>query len=406
MLKLYHGFLRLALGLFPLAARFNPKLQSWLDGRKNWEAPLLSASLKPGCVWFHAASTGEFEQAIPLIEWLKLHRPNQHFVISFFSPSGYSVYHQYPGAAAVFYLPADFPTNNERLLDLVQPASVIFIKYEIWPSLFHAIKSRKIPLALVAARFHPKHFLLKKSMKGFLAGIIEAVNVVGAQDNSSVSTMRNAGFKQVEWCGDTRFDRVLALRSQKLPEELRSVQEVNLVAGSTWEKDDLFLAQWLETADAGCRLLVFPHELDDERLKNCVSIYQQFGAELWKGGPWPDARVVVVGLPKLLSRAYRLGKAAWIGGGFDKGGIHNCLEAAVYNIPVFFGPVYQAYPEAVGLVEHGGGRAITSPGLLTDLIGDAELLQQMAKRCEQYIEINQGATERTVQLLKQHGFFG
>ncbi len=405
MLKFYHSALKVALGILPAIARFSPKLRQWLDGRKNWEAPLVKASLRPGAIWFHAASSGEFEQAIPLIEWLKLNRPSQHFVISFFSPSGYSMYHQYPGASAVFYLPPDFPENNERLLELLQPSAAIFIKYEIWPGLFKALNSRNIPLALVAARFHPGHFLLKRSMKGLLGGVTDAVKAVGAQDHLTVSTMKKAGFQQVRWCGDTRFDRVRALSLQALPDALSTLKMVDVVAGSTWEKDDVFLSKWLDEADLSTRLLVFPHELDEIRLNKCLSIYQRHGAALWKGGTWPEARVIVVGLPQLLSRAYRLGKIAWIGGGFNKGGIHNCLEAAVYGIPVCFGPVYQAYPEAVGLVEAGGGKALEQPEALTMLLENESQLKQISIACNQFMNQNQGATERTIQMLVEYGIW-
>lgn len=403
MLKLYQGLLRFAVMVLPLAAMFSPKLRQWLEGRKNWKTPLINAGLKPGSIWFHAASSGEFEQAIPLIEWLKEHEPSQSFVISFFSPSGYSIYQDYPGAAAVFYLPPDLPENNVELLDIIQPSAAILIKYEIWPGLFQAFHDRKVPLALVAARFHPDHFLLKKSMKALLKEVIEAVTVVGAQDQTSVVTMSSAGFKRVEWCGDTRFDRVRALKEQALPDELHKLDRVTLVAGSTWEKDDIFLSKWLDISESTTRILVFPHELDEARLEACLKIYARHGAELWRGGAWPKARVVIVGLPKLLSRAYRLGDTAWVGGGFDKGGIHNCLEAAVYNIPVFFGPVYQAYPEALQLVDFGGGQAIEHPNLLLETLSNTEVLTQMAKSCSLFFNQNAGATERTVQLLQQNG---
>jgi 3-deoxy-D-manno-octulosonic-acid transferase len=405
MLKLYHSALKVALGILPAFARFSPKLRQWLDGRKNWEAPLVKASLRPGAIWFHAASSGEFEQAIPLIEWLKLNRPSQHFVISFFSPSGYSMYHQYPGASAVFYLPPDFPENNERLLELLQPSAAIFIKYEIWPGLFKALNSRNIPLVLVAARFHPGHFLLKRSMKGLLGGVTDAVKAVGAQDHLSVSTMVHAGFRQVTWCGDTRFDRVRALSLQALPSALSTLKMVNVVAGSTWEKDDEFLSKWLDIEEPTKRLLVFPHELDDSRLNQCLSIYERHGAALWKGGTWPEARVIVVGLPQLLSRAYRLGKIAWIGGGFNKGGIHNCLEAAVYGIPVCFGPFYQAYPEAVGLVEAGGGKPLDKPEDFSQLMKDESQLNEMSDASSKFMNKNEGATQRTAALLVEQGLF-
>lgn len=404
MLKLYHGALRLATKLLPWGARFNPKLKKWIEGRKNWSSLLKSANLTPGSIWFHAASSGEFEQAIPLIEWLKAHHPQSSFVISFFSPSGFELYQHYPGASAVFYLPVDQPEANVELLELLQPSCAIFIKYELWPGLFQAIIKKGIPLAVVAARFHPNHFLLNYWFKPLLRLITQAVKVVGAQDQLSVETMQKAGFNYIAWCGDTRFDRVHELSQMELPVEFAQVKNVELVAGSTWEKDDVFLSAWLDIAAPETRVLVFPHELTVARLEACLKHYSRHGASIWKGGVWPSSRVVIIGLPKLLSRAYRLGASAWIGGGFDKGGIHNCLEAAVYGIPVFFGPVFQAYPEAIKLVESGGGVPIKTIEALHNRMSSSNILLEMAQSSKNFVQSNLGATERTISLLQNNNF--
>ncbi len=403
MLRIYHGVLRLALKLLPLGSNFNPKLKRWIEGRKSWANPLLGKTLPGGSIWFHAASSGEFEQAIPLIEWLKEHHPQHSFVISFFSPSGFEQYKQYPGAAAVFYLPPDLPEFNRKLLDLLKPSAALFIKYELWPGLFEVLKERNIPLALVSARFHPGHYLLNPWLNPLLKRITEAVTAVCAQDELSVDTMIKAGFNKVKWCGDTRYDRVAEISLEELPDALAKVEKVDLVAGSTWTKDDVFLSSWLDEATPETRILVFPHELAENRLQACLKIYARHGAVVWKGGNWPDARVVIVGLPKLLSRTYRLGKIAWIGGGFDKGGIHNCLEAAIYGIPVCFGPIYKAYPEAVDLVQAGGGKPITDVAKLQTILNQPLMMEQMGQASNHFMQKNKGATERTLTILKAIG---
>lgn len=339
------------------AALFHPKAKAWVKGRIGL-LPQLERSIGKDdrVIWMHVASLGEFEQGRPLLEKIKKTYPTYRILLTFFSPSGYEVRKNYSGADWVFYLPMDGPKNAKRFLDIVHPSLVIFVKYEFWYFYLKKINYRKIPLLLVSALFREEMSFFK--WHGSISRkMLSRFDHLFVQNEASLALIEKIGLGHLaSISGDTRFDRVLELSSQRLP--IASIDQFKgdaplLVAGSTWPGDEKVIATaLLDKRLATLKVIIAPHELNSTRLKELQSLFPtaQLLSSIENN---PTCTIVIIDSIGLLSSAYQYATFALIGGGFKEPGIHNTLEAAVYGVPVFFGPNYKKFAEAIDLVNTG-----------------------------------------------------
>ena len=388
-----------------LASKFNNnKATLFLSGRENVFA-LLEQKRLPGehYVWFHAASLGEFEQGRPIMESLKNSHPEFKILLTFFSPSGYEVRKDYQGADIICYLPMDMSWNVKRFLDIVQPDCAIFIKYEFWMNYLLELKKRQIKTYIVSAIFRESQ-LFFRSYGGFYRRLLKSFTHLFVQNDESVRLLHSIGFDNVTKVGDTRFDRVadIAAKSKDLPivQAFKSDAKV-LIAGSSWPNDENILLPYFNQ-NFPLKLIIAPHEIDEEHLQSIISQlkrpyirYSQATIENVK-----EADCLIIDCFGLLSSIYRYGEIAYIGGGFGVG-IHNILEAAVYGIPVIFGPNFRKFQEAVDLQQKGGAFVIDNYESFSQIMSEfleenSSLYSSACKVSNDYSQANKGATSKVV----------
>lgn len=388
-----------------LASKFNNnKATLFLSGRENVFA-LLEQKRLPGehYVWFHAASLGEFEQGRPIMESLKNSHPEYKILLTFFSPSGYEVRKDYQGADIICYLPMDMSWNVKRFLDIVQPNCAIFIKYEFWMNYLLELKKRQIKTYIVSAIFRESQ-LFFRSYGGFYRRLLKSFTHLFVQNDESVRLLHSIGFDNVTKVGDTRFDRVadIAAKSKDLPivQAFKSDAKV-LIAGSSWPNDENILLPYFNQ-NFPLKLIIAPHEIDEEHLQSIISQlkrpyirYSQATIENVK-----EADCLIIDCFGLLSSIYRYGEIAYIGGGFGVG-IHNILEAAVYGIPVIFGPNFRKFQEAVDLQQKGGAFVIENYESFSQIMSEfleenSSLYSSACKVSNDYSQANKGATSKVV----------
>ena len=382
-----------------MAALFNEKARLWVRGRKDLFSKLEQTFAgKQSPVWVHCASLGEYEQAKPLIEKIKQEQPETKILTTFFSPSGYAQAIKKPLADYNFYLPLDLPRNARKFLDIVQPTAAIFVKYEFWCNFMRQLHKNGIPFYYISAIFRENQHFFKPFGRWFAKQLQQATHFF-VQTEKSKELLESVGIKQVTVCGDTRFDRVstIAAKVQPYPfmETFRQNKKV-IVAGSTWGPDEELLAQLLQ-AFPEYKLVVAPHEITrKEEVKNTFSAYRTTLYSSMKEEQLTDSQVLVVDTIGILSRLYQYSTLSYIGGAF-KTGLHNILEAAVYGKPIFFGPHYDHFNEAVNLVEQKGAFSISSAEemkeIMTKFEQNPEYYTQTCDICQHYVAQNAGAAD-------------
>ncbi len=410
---------------------WNPKARKWLNGRKNImdsiHVELQTSHVKPQTVWMHCASLGEFEQGRPLLEELKSKNEEIKIVLTFFSPSGYEVMKEYKGADHVFYLPMDSPANAARFLDIVNPSLVLWVKYEYWFYYLDEIRKRGIPALLVSGIFRNGQPFFKP-YGALWRRMLQSFGHFFVQNEESVRLLRSIGITgNVSISGDTRFDRVIAIAEAFQP--VAHISEfcgngTVIVAGSTWEEDEIELLHFVKQHPE-IRFIIAPHEIDAGNLKDVKKTFPHslFYSELQMAEfrPSPgeesqpatsnlkpqtsDPNILIIDNIGMLSRLYRYAAIAYVGGGFGEDGVHNVLEAAVYGKPVVFGPVYDKYIEAAGLVEAGGGISADGPlkleAILENLLQNETELEKKGRSARDYVYANGGASRRIVAYIQE-----
>ena len=356
MVFLYNIALRCYALLLQLLAPFVPKAAAWVAGRRGLLAHIqqaMAAETGPR-VWFHCASLGEFEQGRPLLEAYRRQHPATKIVLTFFSPSGYEIRKNWPGADYIFYLPLDTRRNARAFLDAVQPRLVVFVKYEFWYYFLTETKRRGIPAIVVSAIFRPDQIFFK-SWGGFFRHILGSFAHLFTQNEASAELLRSIGISQVSVAGDTRFDTVAATaaappRSLPLIEAFVADRAPVLVAGSIWPEDLPTLEPLLHDYAGQLRTIMATHEIDEPTLRAVEGSWPGQVLRYSQATPQTvaQARILLIDNIGLLSQLYRFGQYAYIGGAFGKG-LHNTLEAAAFGLPLFFGPNYQRFQEAVDL---------------------------------------------------------
>lgn len=362
MVFLYNLGIRFYQIIVGVASLFNKKAKLFKDGRKGWEKRLRE-TLKENdrVVWFHCASLGEFEQGRPVIEAFRVKYPEIKILLTFFSPSGYEIRKNYQGADHIFYLPLDTYWNSKKFLDIVNPIATIFVKYEFWYFYLNGLKKRGIPTYVISAIFRSDQAFFKW-YGGWYRKFLTNFQHLFVQNEKSKELLASIGVNNVTVAGDTRFDRVIsnakAAKVIPLIEQFIGDSKV-LVAGSTWPKDEEIIIEHLKTNPHNLKLIIAPHEIHEqeiEKLRNCFGLKTLRYTKPEECNP-SDAQVLIIDTIGILSSIYRYGNISYIGGGFGVG-IHNTLEAAVFGIPVIFGPNYLRFQEAVELIESGTAKAI------------------------------------------------
>lgn len=404
-----------------IASLFNEKVRKmWRGEREAFK--ILKQKVDPNAkyIWFHAASLGEFEQGRPLMERIRKDYPQYKILLTFYSPSGYEVRKNYEGADIICYMPVDTRLNAIRFLRLVRPVMAFFIKYEFWSNFLHILKHRNIPTYSVSSIFREDQVFFKWYGRSY-AGVLKCFTRFFVQNEESKRLLDGIGITAVDVVGDTRFDRVLQIKeaAKQLPicEAFRtgvaSSQSADVphhdfkvfVAGSSWPPDEnIFIPFFNEHKD--WRLLIAPHVIAEEHLKLILSLikgkkvvrYTQTTPE-----EAAEADVLIIDCFGLLSSMYNYGDVAYIGGGFGVG-IHNTLEAAVWNMPVIFGPNNKKFQEAQGLLKSDGGFEINTnedfSGLMSSLMNDETFLKQAGDKAGAFVAHLAGATDKVLASVK------
>ncbi len=373
----------------------NVKAQKWIDGRKDeflfWQTLPVTDKTR---VWFHVASLGEFEQARPVLEALKQQQPDIEIVLTFFSPSGYEAQKKYPLAAYVAYLPIDTATNAAKLIAFIQPKMVFFTKYDFWYHYFNETHKQGIPLYVISAIFR-KEQIFFRWYGLFFRKLLRKVTHFFVQNEASLQLLKSIAIHNLSVSGDTRFDRVLQI--QQATQAITDIAPFFdgrpvVVAGSTWPVDDKLVLSLL--ANASIQLVIVPHEIHATYLKELKSTIPA-KAVLLSEGITAAADVLIVDRIGLLSKIYQYATVAYIGGGFGKG-IHNTLEAAVWGVPLVFGPNYSRFAEACGLISCEAAFSVKNKAdfiqKTTTLLGNETTRVMAAKSAHNYVLAHSGAT--------------
>ncbi len=391
-------FLRLG---FRLAAFVNPKAKEFVHGRKNLFEQLI-ASWKvtdQPIVWVHCASLGEFEQGRPIIEALKQTYPTVKILLTFFSPSGYTVRKNYDKADYVCYLPWDTAHNAKKFISIVKPTLAIFVKYEFWFHYTTCLKKNNIPILSISSIFR-KDQLFFKSYGEFYRRILHQFSFFFVQNDESIKLLRSIGIEHCVRAGDTRFDRVFQLVKQAdnipIANQFKAGQKV-FVIGSCWPEDINLLAPFIN--ENMLKFILAPHEITEDSISQIEDALQVKAIRYSQAADkeLEDYQVLIIDNMGMLSRLYRYGEFAYVGGAFGKG-LHNILEAACYGIPIFFGNTnYEKFQEATDLINRGGAFEVRD---FSDFKAKYEMLnspESFLLACEvtrQYVVENLGATEK------------
>ena len=384
-----------------LAALFSDKPAKMVKGHRD-AFDLLKSKIDRNSryIWFHAASLGEFEQGRPLIERIRKEYPQYKILQTFFSPSGYEVRKNYDGADIVCYLPIDTPSNVKKFIDLANPCMVFFVKYEFWQNYLNALSKKDVPVYSVSSIFRPGQIFFRWYGKSYQQ-VLKTFAHLFVQNEESKQLLAEIGVKNTTVVGDTRFDRVLdicaAAKQLPLVQKFKG-NALTFVAGSSWGPDeDIFIKYF--NAHPEMKLIIAPHVVNDSHLKEIEAKLQRSCIRYTKATEEnvEQADCLIIDCYGLLSSIYRYGEISYIGGGFGVG-IHNVLEAAVYGIPVIFGPNNKKFREAQHLLANKGGFEINGYEdfelLMNKFLTDEAYLKQSGQAAGNYVKGNAGAMEK------------
>lgn len=420
---MYNVIISLYLVGVAIYSLFNEKVRKmWRGERQAISTIKEKIDSQAQYVWVHAASLGEFEQGRPIIERLKAEHPEYKILLTFFSPSGYEVRKNYEGADIITYLPLDTPRNAHRFLNAIHPVCALFIKYEFWYNYLHILKHRNVPVYSVSSIFRPEQVFFRWYGKQY-ARVLKCITHFFVQNEESKRLLSDKlGITDVTVTGDTRFDRVLAIASQAkdlpLIEEFKAGRKT-FIAGSSWQPDEeIFIPYFKDHPD--WRLIIAPHVIGEDHLRQIESLLEKNGRKAVRysecqkhqsasnaplgSGTSDDNQpsAIIIDCFGLLSSIYRYADVTYVGGGFGVG-IHNLLEAAVWQKPVLFGPNNQRFQEAQDLKTLGGGIEITDAtsfaASMDSLLGDAQHLQKASGAAGNYVKSKSGATDIIIKAL-------
>lgn len=405
MLFLYNIAIKIASLLLPFLSGFVPKIKLFVDGRRVVFA-ILSQKIKATdqTIWFHAASLGEYEQGLPVMEKIKEKFPSHKIILSFFSPSGYEVRKNNAVADLTVYLPLDTSSNAQQFIELVHPSMVFFIKYEFWPNYLNELKKQQIPCYLVSGIFRENQMFFKW-YGTFYREALDAFTYFFVQNEKSKNLLLQIGKTNVAISGDTRFDRVASILDKDNSLDFIAAFKNNtltLVVGSSWPKDEIFITNYINQNRQKLKFIIAPHNIKKEQiaeLKNNISkktvLYSEYLAN-------PNIElntydVFIIDSIGILTKIYSYADIAYVGGGFGNPGIHNILEPATFGIPIIVGPNYSHFAEAIALINLGGCIPINNreqlKNTINDLIIDEVNRSERGHICNTFVAMNKGATQ-------------
>ena len=410
MYQIYNLIILLATQILKLLALFSPKMKLFVEGRKSvFETLKNNIQEFDKTIWFHAASLGEYEQGLPVIEEVKEKYPQHKIVLTFFSPSGYEVRKNNTVADVTVYLPLDTISNAKQFLDLVHPEKVFFIKYEFWPNYLTELKKRSISTYLISGIFREKqHFF--KWYGGFYRKALHTFDYFFVQNESSKTLLKSIGFTNVKVSGDTRFDRVVTIlekdNSLDYIAQFKNNQ-TTIVIGSSWPKDEELLIQYIESVPQNVKFIIAPHNINHNQILNLKSkiskktLLFSEKEEMLKQvqhDNLEDFQVFIIDTIGILTKIYSYADIAYVGGGFGNPGVHNVLEPATFGIPIVMGPNYSHFAEATALVGLNGCVAVKNQSELNDafnlLLQNEEERLEKGHICNTFVQMNKGATEQ------------
>jgi 3-deoxy-D-manno-octulosonic-acid transferase len=401
MSRLYDIIIYLVIGVIRIVALFNNKLSLFVKGRKDIFKTISSKlSDTDNVIWFHSASLGEFEQGIPIIEKLKDTYPDYKILVTFFSPSGYEIRKNYPLADCVTYLPFDTYKNAQKFIVTVKPKLAVFIKYEFWPNFLRVLKQKEIPTILVSGIFRENQ-LFFKWYSGFYRKALRTFTHFFVQNELSERLLKSIGFTNITVSGDTRFDRVNSIvkQGQKLAFiEDFSKGKTTLVAGSTWPEDEAIIVNYINNETAQNEKFIFaPHNIKEDGIVQLISSCQKSVCRYSDVKKDTNSQVLIIDSIGLLTTVYAYADIAYVGGGFNKSGIHNILEPATYGLPIIIGPNYSKFKEADELVRlnvcSSINNKVTFNKTLSTLVNNSNLIKEKGHKTKNYIKNNIGATD-------------
>lgn len=406
MFLLYNLLVHLAASFLRILAFFSPKMKLFVEGRKIVFTDLKQKiSSGDKTIWFHAASLGEFEQGLPVMEAIKKKFPSHKLVVTFFSPSGYEVRKNHPIAEVIVYLPLDTAQNAKQFVSIVHPEMVFFIKYEYWPNYLNELKKMAIPTYLISGILR-KNQVFFKWYGGFYRNCLKTFTFFFVQNDSSKKLLQSIGYQNVKVSGDTRFDRVVSIleRDNRLDfiEEFKN-NKTTIVVGSSWPKDEELVVKFINQTDKNIKFIIAPHnikaaqiqELQKSIIKKSI-LYSDLATQTKLTSSLREYDVFIIDTIGILTKIYAYADIAYVGGGFGNPGVHNILEPATFGIPIVIGPNYSHFAEATALVAMDGCLSISSENELENafdlLLQNKDERHEKGHICSTFVEMNKGAT--------------
>ncbi|MDT0686302.1 3-deoxy-D-manno-octulosonic acid transferase [Autumnicola psychrophila] len=400
MYILYNILVGLTELFLPIIAIFKPRLKLFVEGRKDvFDKLKVEIRQNDRVIWFHAASLGEFEQAVPVIEMMKAEMPDRKILVTFFSPSGYENKKKHPLADVITYLPMDSAKKVEKFLNIVSPELVFFVKYEIWPNYLKELRKRNIRTFLISGAFRENQVFFKE-YGGWMRKSLRSFEHVFVQNEASEALLKKHNFNNVTISGDTRFDRVS--RQIEYDNKLAFIEEflqdkLCLVAGSTWPEDEELLLDYINSASEKVKFIIAPHEIKDEKISEFQKKLKGSSARYSEDQKDLSAfDVLIIDTIGLLGKIYSYADVAYVGGAAGNSGLHNILEPATFGVPIVIGSNFSKFPEAIKLQQLAGLFSVETPreasSVFQILINDETFRRKTGMISGHFINSNTGAT--------------
>lgn len=402
MLFLYNLIILFASQVVKALSFFSPKMKLFVNGRKE-VFPVLQnkISATDKTIWFHAASLGEYEQGLPVIEKIKVQYPNHKIVVTFFSPSGYEIRKNNAVADVTIYLPLDTKSNAKRFIQAIHPEMVFFIKYEYWPNYLNELKKQNIKTYLISGIFREGQAFFKW-YGSFYRNALKSFDYFFVQNDSSKQLIQSIGFNNVKVSGDTRFDRVVSIleldNSLDFIEQFKNYQ-TTIVIGSSWPKDENLLINYINNSSEDVKFIIAPHNIKSDQITNIKSQITKSTVLFSEKNniDLSSFNVFIIDTIGILTKIYSYADIAYVGGGFGNPGVHNILEPATFGLPIVIGPNYSHFAEATALVNLDGCISISTQNELNDafnlLINNKDERHERGHICATFVQMNKGASE-------------
>ncbi len=403
---LYNIVIQLYGSILKISSIFNPKAKFWIEGRKDFflKLPIIRSQ---NVYWFHCASLGEFDQALPLMNLLKEEDPTIYILVTFFSPSGYLHYQKREHKADyVCYLPLDTPSNSRRFIAHFQPKKAFFVKYEFWANYIFEAKNNNCKLYSISSIFRKDHRFFKKN-GSFFRSILFQFEHLFIQNEESAVLLNSIGINNYTITGDSRFDRVIENKKNVKPNGIIQIflkEKKAFIIGSSWPKDEEIILPLINSSFLKNKFIIAPHDIDqnhiDQIIKQITIPYVLY-SELENGKKYNEERVLILNTIGNLANAYSYGDFAYVGGGFS-GSLHNILEPAVFGLPVIFGPKHSRFPEGEMFIKNGIGFSVKDEIELKLSIDKINSQKELLKeRTTAFVESQKGASIKIINYLKR-----